>query len=85
MTPLPPSGFRLSYETTIPRQAGLSGSSAIVSAALACLEAHYGAPFALPKALRPHLVLQAEAALGITAGLQDRVVQTYEGLVYMVS
>jgi hypothetical protein len=29
-------------------------------------------------------VLSAEAALGITAGLQDRVVQTYEGVVYMV-
>ena len=28
-------------------------------------------------------MLAAEAALGITAGLQDRVVQTYEGVVYM--
>ena len=82
-TPLPARGFRLSYETTIPRQAGLSGSSAIVTAALSCLEAHFGAAFALPKATRPALVLAAERALGITAGLQDRVVQTYEGVVYM--
>ena len=28
-------------------------------------------------------MLAAESALGITAGLQDRVVQTYEGVVYM--
>ena len=28
-------------------------------------------------------MLAAEAALGITAGLQDRVVQTYEGVVFM--
>jgi hypothetical protein len=37
----------------------------------------------LPRALRPGLVLAAESALGITAGLQDRVIQTYEGVVYM--
>ena len=83
-TPLPPRGFRLSYDTNIPRQAGLSGSSAIVTAALSCLEAYYGDAFALPRALRPALVLAAESALGITAGLQDRVVQSYEGVVYMV-
>jgi galactokinase len=29
---LPPKGFRLSYDTNIPRQAGLSGSSAIICA-----------------------------------------------------
>ncbi len=83
-TPLPPSGFRLSYDTNIPKQAGLSGSSAIVTAALSALEAHFGPSFALPRETRPGLVLAAEAALGITAGLQDRVVQTYEGVVYMV-
>ena len=82
-TPLPPRGFSLSYDTNIPRQAGLSGSSAIVTAALSCLEAYFGAAFALPRETRPALVLAAEAALGITAGLQDRVVQTYEGVVYM--
>jgi len=82
-TPLPSRGFRLSYDTNIPRQAGLSGSSAIVTAALSCLEAFFGDSFALPKPLRPALVLAAESALGITAGLQDRVVQTYEGAVFM--
>lgn len=34
--------FTLSYATTIPRQAGLSGSSAIVCAALNCLLDFYG-------------------------------------------
>ena len=34
---LPQKNFTLSYETYIPRQAGLSGSSAIICAALNCL------------------------------------------------
>lgn len=37
-------GFTLSYDTNIPRQAGLSGSSAIACAALNCLFSHYGVP-----------------------------------------
>jgi hypothetical protein len=32
---------------------------------------------------RPNVVLNAEEELGITAGLQDRVVQVYGGVVYM--
>lgn len=32
---------------------------------------------------RPNLVLSAEEELGITAGLQDRVVQVYGGVVFM--
>ncbi len=34
-------------------------------------------------AQRPMLVLRAEEELGITAGLQDRVIQVYGGVVYM--
>jgi galactokinase len=37
-------GYALSYATNIPRQAGLSGSSAIACAALNCLFSHYGVP-----------------------------------------
>ena len=38
----------------------------------------------LPKALQPQFVLDVEKEeLGINAGLQDRVVQTYEGVVFM--
>lgn len=75
--------FTLSYTTSIPRQCGLSGSSALACAALACLLAHHGVQHAVPVALRPHLALEAEQLLGITAGLQDRVVQVYGGLLYM--
>ena len=38
---LPDKNFELSYETNIPRQAGLSGSSAIACAAFTCLLKHY--------------------------------------------
>jgi len=38
---LPEKNFELTYETNIPRQAGLSGSSAIACAALNCLLAYY--------------------------------------------
>ncbi|KAI8471038.1 MAG: ribosomal protein S5 domain 2-type protein [Monoraphidium minutum] len=76
--------FALSYDTNIPRQAGLSGSSAIACATLNCLFAHYGIPLeTVPLAERPNLVLSVEQELGIAAGLQDRVIQVYGGLVYM--
>jgi glucuronokinase len=76
------SGFRLSYETAIPRQVGLGGSSALVVAALRCLSRHFGLDIPLP--VLPSVALRAETTqLGITAGLQDRVVQTYGGLVAM--
>ena len=37
----------------------------------------------IPVLQRPGLALAAEQELGIAAGLQDRVVQTFGGLVYM--
>lgn len=81
---LPAKGFRLAYSTNIPRQAGLSGSSAIICAGLNCLLQFFGVPEAvLPVQQQPSLVLSAEAELGITAGLQDRVIQVYGGVVYM--
>ncbi|KAL4430862.1 hypothetical protein ABPG75_006118 [Micractinium tetrahymenae] len=75
--------FTLSYTTDIPRQCGLSGSSALACATLSCLLRHHGVEAAVPAALRPQLVLEAEQLLGITAGLQDRVVQVYGGLLFM--
>ncbi|KAG1680374.1 hypothetical protein FOA52_015465 [Chlamydomonas sp. UWO 241] len=77
------SNFTLSYNSDIPRQAGLSGSSAICAATLACLLRFYGLGDRVPLQERPGVVLAAEAALGITAGLQDRVIQVYGGLVAM--
>lgn len=74
--------FSVRYETTIPRQVGLAGSSAIIVATLRCLMEFYGID--LPLETQPMFVLLVEQEeLGITVGLQDRVIQVYEGLVYM--
>ncbi|CAL8344417.1 unnamed protein product [Arctogadus glacialis] len=77
--------FTLKYDTNIPRQVGLAGSSAIVSATLKCLMKFYNITEGdLPKPVRANFILNVETdELSITAGLQDRVVQVYEGLVYM--
>ncbi|GER41308.1 GHMP kinase family protein [Striga asiatica] len=75
--------FTLSYDTNIPRQTGLSGSSAIVCAALSCLLDFYQVRHLIKVEVRPNLILNAEKELGIVAGLQDRVAQVYGGLVYM--
>lgn len=71
----PDQNFTLAYDSNIPRQAGLSGSSGIVTAALNCLLKHYQIEDHVPVHDRPGLVLSAENELGITAGLQDRVIQ----------
>jgi glucuronokinase len=74
--------FTLSFDTDIPRLVGLSGSSAIVVATMRALMQFYGVE--IPVHLQPALVLSAERdELGIAAGLQDRVIQTYEGMVFM--
>ncbi len=75
-------GFHLRYDTTIPRQVGLGGSSALVVATLRCLGQHFGLD--LPPAILASVALRAETAeLGVSAGLQDRVIQSYGGLVAM--
>ncbi|XP_071730363.1 glucuronokinase 1-like [Rutidosis leptorrhynchoides] len=75
--------FSLSYDTNIPRQTGLSGSSAIVCATFSCLLDFYNIRDKIPVEIRPQLILNAENELGIVAGLQDRVAQVYGGLLYM--
>lgn len=77
--------FTLKYDTNIPRQVGLAGSSAIITATLKCLMAFYCLNESdMPKALQPNFVLDVESSeLFIQAGLQDRVIQVYEGLVFM--
>jgi len=82
---LPDRNFTVTYDTNIPRQVGLGGSSAIIVALFRCLmeffevrEDFIGNPFL------PNLVLSVERdELDITAGLQDRVIQVYGGTVYM--
>ena len=79
---LGPGGFTLDYETSIPRLVGMSGSSAIVIATLRALMKFYG--HEVPKGRLPTVALEVETKLlDIAAGLQDRVIQTYEGLVFM--
>ena len=74
--------FSVRYTSTIPRQVGLAGSSAIIVATLRCLMEFYGIEISLD--VQPSLALSVERdELGIAAGLQDRVIQVYEGLVYM--
>ena len=79
---LPERNFTIRYRSTIPRRLGMAGSSALVSATMKCLIEFYEVD--IPKHILPNIVLSAEIEeLGISAGLQDRVVQVYEGLVYM--
>ena len=77
--------FALQYDTSIPRQVGLGGSSAIITAAVRALMQFYGLTEQhIPLPDQPNLILSVETEeLGIAAGLQDRVVQAYGGLVYM--
>ena len=74
--------FSVRYESNIPRQVGLAGSSAIIVATLRCLMEFYKVE--IPIEVLPSLVLSVETEeLGIAAGLQDRVIQVYGGAVYM--
>ncbi len=74
--------FTIRYQTTIPRQVGLAGSSAIIIATLKALMQFYEVEIPMP--LLPNIALEAETQeMGINAGLQDRVIQCYEGCVHM--
>jgi glucuronokinase len=74
--------FTIRFQTDIPRLVGLSGSSAIIVATLRALMKFYKVQIPLHEL--PSLTLSVEAQeLGISAGLQDRVIQNYEGIVYM--
>lgn len=74
--------FTVRYASSIPRQVGLAGSSAIIIATMRALMQFYNVK--IPLEILPNLALSAEKdELGINAGLQDRVAQTYEGCVYM--
>jgi glucuronokinase len=80
--PLHGRNFTLRYASNIPPQVGMAGSSAIITACWRALVQFYQVE--IPKALLPSLVLSVENdELGIPAGLQDRVIQAYEGTVFM--
>lgn len=79
---LPDRSYTVSYDTDIPRLVGLAGSSAIVVATMRALMQFH--QVAIPLERLPGLVWSVEGEeLNINCGMQDRVVQTYEGIVYM--
>ncbi len=79
---LPNRNFTIRFRSNIPRQVGLAGSSAIVTAAMRALMRFYEVE--IPQEILPTLILNSETKeLKINAGLQDRVIQVYEGCVYM--
>lgn len=79
---LPVRNFTIRYETDIPRQVGLAGSSAIITATFRALMKWHNVD--IPNEILPNWILATERdELRIGAGLQDRVCQTYAGLVYM--
>ncbi len=79
---LPCQNFSVRYRSTIPRHVGMAGSSALVTATMRCLCEFYDVSIPLPHLA--NLVLSVEVEeLDISAGLQDRVIQAYEGSVFM--
>ncbi|MBN2302490.1 MAG: GHMP kinase, partial [Lentisphaerae bacterium] len=74
--------FTIRYDSNIPHLVGLAGSSAIITACLRALMAFYNVNISKPD--QANLILSVEKdELLISAGLQDRVAQVYEGLMYM--
>jgi glucuronokinase len=74
--------FTIRYNSDIPHRVGLAGSSAIITACMRALMSFYQVD--IPKPMLATLILAVENdELQISAGLQDRVAQVYEGLVYM--
>lgn len=79
---LPKRNFSIRYYSNIPRQVGLAGSSAIIVSTIKALMAFFEVDILKP--LLANLVLSAETGeLGISAGLQDRVAQVYDTVVFM--
>ena len=79
---LPDRNFTLEYESTVPLRLGMGGSSAIVTAALRAICEYYAVELPLPFLAK--IALETETVeLGVSAGLQDRVIQAFEGVVYM--
>jgi glucuronokinase len=70
------------WTTTVPREVGLAGSSAIVTATVRALCALHGRELAPAELAELVLAVEVED-LGIAAGPQDRYAQAHEGLVLM--
>ncbi|MDY0092578.1 MAG: GHMP kinase [Candidatus Vecturithrix sp.] len=74
--------FTILYDSNVPLRVGLAGSSAIITSIMKALMQFYGVE--IEKPVLANLILSVEVdELGISAGLQDRVIQVYENMVYM--
>lgn len=81
---LPRRNFTVRYTSNIPRLVGLGGSSAICTAMFKALMQFYEVGQAIPKEIVPTLCWRAEREeLGIVCGMQDRVIQVYDGVLFM--
>jgi glucuronokinase len=81
---LPRRNFTVRYRSTVPRLVGLGGSSAICTAMFKALVQFYNVAERIPRQIIPTLCWQAEKEeLGIHCGMQDRVIQMYDGVVFM--
>ena len=78
----PRKRFRMSYETDVPVQVGLSGSSAIVIAALRALMGWFAVDVEPARLAEMALAVEVDE-LGLAGGPMDRVIQVYEGLLLM--
>jgi len=79
---LPDRNFTMRYKSDIPNRVGLAGSSALITACMRGLMEFYGVP--VSRHSLANLVLRVEnQELGIPAGLQDRVAQSYQGAIFM--
>ena len=87
MTTILHKNFTMTYDTNIPRMVGLSGSSALIVAAFRSLLCFYDISIddlSISQEYFPQVILDIEKnELRINAGLQDRVIQVYGGLVHM--
>jgi glucuronokinase len=80
--PLSDRNFTIEYESTIPLRLGMGGSSAIIIATMRALQQFL--EIEIPPHEQANLALETETReLGVGAGLQDRVIQVYEGVVFM--
>jgi len=77
-----PVARTVEWETSVPRGVGLGGSSAIVIATLRALCELHGVSLERGDLAALALAVEREE-LGIAAGLQDRVAQSFGGLTFM--
>ena len=80
---LPRRNFTIRYASKVPQLVGMGGSSAICTATFKALVKFYEVADKIPFEMWPTLCWQAEQDLGIQCGMQDRVIQIYDGLMYM--